>query len=44
MIDHAAAVPLLSRTVLPEIITHARASAPVRAQKDGTGQMFGPRE
>jgi hypothetical protein len=44
MIDHAAAVALLRRTVLPEIVTHPRTSAPMRAQKDGTSQMFGPRK
>ena len=41
VVDHAAAVAHLCRTVLPEIITRASAPAPVVAQQDGTGQILG---
>jgi hypothetical protein len=44
VIDHPTAVANLRRTVLPEIIAHTRASSPMIAQQNGSGQMLGPRQ
>jgi hypothetical protein len=40
MIDHAAAIAQLNGAILPEIISHSRAPAPVFAQQNRSRQML----